>query len=655
MTRFPAGRRFATLALAWLPLACGPSEEDKGAVTEPVPALHGSFRIPTDLDGARGFLDVPFPSDIDVRPDGTRVVQTFPNPTLSTVLEDYRAELSKEPGWQTNGAMFMGFEADLDPALLPTPAQSMLADSPIQLVVVDAQSPYLGERIPLRLRVEQAETLFVPIHTLVALPVLGIPLRPATTYALVEQTSALSADGLHVAPSPQLAMLLADQAPSEPHLAHAHAAYAPLRQNIEAVGLHLADVGNATVFTTLEPLHEMAAGREVVVRNAPYATANWQKVTENSTYTQYQGTIALPIFPQGTAPWSTFDGVTGRFKLDANGDPIAQGSEEVVFALTVPRGTQPSGGWPVVVVAHGTGGSYRSFLGTGNADEAAFIARAGCAAVSISQPIHFSRNGFSEGLEEINTFNFLNPNGAKGIWRQAALESIALFYSLQTLEPPLGISGGTEPVVFNHQLHLFFGHSQGGITGSLMAGVEKDLDLAILSGAGGGFAESLLEKKEPVVIANAVRLVLSIDENEPLDEFHPVLTFMQLLGEQLEPLNAFSHTFDVGHKAPNILIFSGQTDAHTPPRTHAPLAAVAGIPPLAPLSNPSPAFTLRNLNAVPGPVTLNMAMPTDRHATAVLAQFPGNHFTVYQDPVATGLAQSFLSSFISNGQATAQR
>jgi hypothetical protein len=325
----------------------------------------------------------------------------------------------------------------------------------------------------------------------------------------------------------------------------------------------------------------------------------------------------------------------------------------VRFAMTVPKKAAPQGGWPLVLVAHGTGGDYRSFIGTGAGDESTWLAEANCIAFSISQPIHRTRAGYKEGLEELNTFNFLNPNGAKGVWRQSVLENVALLHSLQNMVPPSALTDGV-PLPLNVSHRLYFGHSQGGISGAMSVGVETDLDVGIFSGAGGGFAESLLEKTEPVVIADAVRLVLGLDASEPLDEFHPVLALVQLMAEELEPLNSMRMAYAPGRKHPHLLIFSGQTDLHTPPRTHAPLASAAGIPLLLPVLTPQPALELRGLAPVSSPVS-NNRVAEGGNATAVLAQFPGDHFAIYRDRAASSLATYFLQSYLADGVPTASR
>ena len=66
----------------------------------------------------------------------------------------------------------------------------------------------------------------------------------------------------------------------------------------------------------------------------------------------------------------------------------------------------------------------------------------------------------------------------------------------------------------------FKGHSQGGLTGPLFLAAEPEVKAAILSGAGGGLIESLLNKTEPVNIPQVVQALL----HDPADQYHPLLS-----------------------------------------------------------------------------------------------------------------------------------
>jgi hypothetical protein len=653
----PAPATYRVAAAVFLALLAGCTPE----TTHPdPPEVVSRFTVPTGPYG-RQFLDVPWPCDVDVAVDGTRNMDAFPNPSDAAMLEEYRLYVATGRGWSLNGAIFLGFGGPLDPATLPAnPSETLLSGSPVQLLDVDPASPEQGTRYPLRLRWYAQATDALPAHALVALPVLGFPLRPGTTYALVVTRPVTGARGGRVDPSPDLAALLSVGSPQDARLTRAHQAFQPLRSRAAALGITLAEVVHATVFTTVDPWPQMDAARGRVVAGAPYPVSAWTRPADHATHTGYdvyEGLVTLPQFQAGTPPFTTFDGVLGGFVSDQGGVPTVQRQEALKFALTVPRGPAPAGGWPLVVMAHGTGGDYRTGIGDRYGDEAAWLTRAGCAGVMISQPLHRTRQGYREGTEELATFNFLNPRAGTDNWRQSALESVALLHSLDSFTVPAEVSATGAPIPFKTGSKLFFGHSQGGLTGAIMAGVAEGLHLAVFSGAGGGFAESLLEKKEPNDIAALLKVVLGLPEETVLDEFHPVLSLVQLVGEGVEPLNAARRFFSHGREAaPHLLVLSGLVDQYTPPRTHGPLAAAAGIPLLAPRYQEVEALTLRGLDVVTPPVSLNVLLEGDRRSTSVLAQFPNSdHFAVYSNPSATDLVQGFVESYVTTGVATATR
>src|SRR5439155_17881960 len=61
------------------------------------------------------------------------------------------------------------------------------------------------------------------------------------------------------------------------------------------------------------------------------------------------------------------------------------------FVLTVPEGTKPAGGWPVVIGAHGMGGRNVPVYGDGDSfcmEMAEWLAREGIACLGIDAPSH---------------------------------------------------------------------------------------------------------------------------------------------------------------------------------------------------------------------------------------------------------------------------
>ncbi len=132
----------------------------------------------------------------------------------------------------------------------------------------------------------------------------------------------------------------------------------------------------------------------------------------------------------GSDPPYARDG--GAIEVDSSGDPVIQRMEALRFAVSVPRGTMPAAGWPIVLYAHGTGGDYRSFIDN---ETALVLAAQGLAVISIDQPLHGTRAPPGSATEDA-FFNYQNPIAGRDHVRQHAefLGSLATD-GIATLDP----------------------------------------------------------------------------------------------------------------------------------------------------------------------------------------------------------------------------
>jgi hypothetical protein len=177
-------------------------------------------------------------------------------------------------------------------------------------------------------------------------------------------------------------------------------------------------------------------------------------IGSSTSYDEYQGRVEIPVFQAGKKPYETAaDG--GGIEFDAMGKALAAGSEDVCFTLTVPKGSAPAGGWPLVIYGHGTGGSYRSVVENGLAEDYAKGELPGGAApmatLGYDGALHADRRGGSERSPDDLVYNFVNARGAR--------------------TPPCrrrrSVRGGAGPgrahlVPVNPAKLMVYGHSQGG-------------------------------------------------------------------------------------------------------------------------------------------------------------------------------------------------
>lgn len=385
-------------------------------------------------------------------------------------------------------------------------------------------------------------------------PLCELPLEPGHTYAVFLTTDGRAKNGTQIERAEHLQAMLSATAPSDSVLAAAHAAYAPFRDYLTGENIDPGSVLNASVITvgdTRAPMEQLAAAVEA----APVPTSQgWVKCADgvespcpdhtgdracgsgDAAYDEYHALVSLPIFQQGDAPYLASGGA-----IQTSG-PVR--NEDVCMALTVPKGaTMPSGGWPLVVFAHGTGGSFRSHVRPEVAGALAAAATPGgnvpVAVLGIDQVSHGPRrNGSTESPNNL-FFNFANPAAARGNPMQGAADQIALGRFAASLDLTAAQTGG-DAIKIDPTAIAFFGHSQGSTEGSLGVPYSHVYRAAVFSGNGAILRDALISKRKPVNIAGAIPLVLGDYDSQfqlPGGTNHPVMNLLQQFIEPADPIN----------------------------------------------------------------------------------------------------------------------
>jgi len=124
------------------------------------------------------------------------------------------------------------------------------------------------------------------------------------------------------------------------------------------------------------------------------------------------------------------------------GKPVLQRMETVRVALSVPDGAVPATGWPTVLYAHGTGGSYRSFVNDGSARR---FAAEGFAVMGTDQIMNGTRIPDGDS-PELSFYNFQNPLAGRDNSRQGRPDTFQLVRlrctaALDGLPPNPGAAG----------------------------------------------------------------------------------------------------------------------------------------------------------------------------------------------------------------------
>lgn len=566
---------------------------------------------------------IPFPSNLYQTADGRLDLRGFPRPNgqgiLGTIIDTLEAEVR---GFGTSATMFLSFDGRVDVTALPqTPAASMTPGSTLFVVDVDPEGDELGRKWPVSWRYDESATAFTLPFALRIRMVEGIALRPERLYALVVTTGAADA-------APGFVETIGDARP-EGALGAAWDVHRPLATWLSANNVSAA---TASVFRTQDPVGELFQARDFIqTLAAPELLSIESLGVQQQRFELFDGVYRAPRFQEGVIPYSNAG--EGAIRFDADGNPIIQGQEDLRFALSVPLGEMPEGGWPLVLYAHGTGGNYQSFI---RGTVASVLARNGLAVLAIDQIHHGTRdNGRCAGQTatcvQILYFNFLVPRAGRDNTRQAALDYVSLLRFAKTLDIAAGSSTEGNAARIDPERVMFMGHSQGGLNGPLLLAIEPELRGGMLSGAGSTIAISIEQKTRPVNINQLVRAALLLAPGDPLDRWHPTLSMLQTFIEASDAVNYGRFWFDEpapGHLPKSIFMTVGLLDEFTPPDAIFALAAAGRVPIIEPVAAPIEALEL--LDIQPAGLPPYRGNVAGGEASAGLAQYPDEgHFVIF--------------------------
>jgi pimeloyl-ACP methyl ester carboxylesterase len=640
--------------LTWAGPAC---EKDEGPAT-------AYFRVPRGNAEDKDFFRLPFPNDVRRTATGINLSSpNFPTPGnllgLGDVIARYATSTASQvDGFATNPVVYFRFSKAYDGATV--------SESTVLLVDIDPDSPDYGRDLTRSWGTSSGQiTSYVCENWLNVRTASGSPLRPGTTYAVVLTRGITPKGGGSFARSKDLDALLSEATPSDATLAAAHAAYAPLRAYVSADKLSADDVLNAAVFTTQEPretLSSIAAAiaaesaipkvKDVTICDAGVKSPcddGGDRVCDarNDDYVEIHGRISLPIFQRGTAPYEMQGG-------DIAGEPVR--NEDVCFGLSLPRTAAPEAGFPVVIHAHGTGGSFKSGL----RDLSAFAAEAGAAVLSLDLPQHGSRkNGSTRGSDEL-FYNFLNPDAALGNVAQGSADLLSLVAFAKGVDEPATSAFG-RALKFDAARIALFGHSQGATHAALALPYANEVTAAVLSGVGGDLSDALTTKTSPLDIAGVMPLLIADPSAAPYDKdtcktcvgsHHPVYGLLQTFFERVDPVNfgALLRRPGEGMTSKHVFMLFGIGDTYSPDPTQRAYAISASLAHVGPELS-----SIYSAGAVPAPVVTNVSFGDSAFTQGVRQYAPAanqdGHF-VYQSSAETDW-QRFLRAALT-GQGAPQ-
>lgn len=635
------------------------------------------FELP-DEGAPADFYRLPFPNDARVV-SGELDIADHPNPGVAyaggDVLDAYLSALSENfAGFSTNPTVVFRFSR--------SPAFGSLrgsGESPtVSFVNIDPDSPNYGRGVAYYWNVTTGRGLFVCHNYMTIHPSWSSPLEPATTYA-VYMTDGIRANDQSLAQQPAaLRLLLGENRPQSGRRAAAWDAWAPLRAYFDEQGIQGVNIMGATVFTTMDPDRNIPALRDAVRAEEASGFIDLTVCEEGArspcddgvertcvggdgSFVEIHGRYRAPFWQQGQRPWF-LPGSGGAVDF-TEGGPNPAGEETICFSMTVPTTPMPESGWPLVIYAHGTNGSFVSHVREGiGPDLANLTLRDGRTlnAVTISYDgiLHGPRRGdgdFADADPENLVYNFANPDAAMGNQYQAAADLFWLVHQLQSA--PVTV-GDLTVAIDTSRPFLMFGHSQGAMSASFFVGHEPAIGAAVFSGHGGGLALSLLNKRSPVDIATGVRYALGrgIPANmERVSELDPMLALLQWFIDPVDPLNhaaLYVRNPPIGSRenALHVLQTFGFGDTHSPDSTMAAVGGAMGLD----IAIPHPG-DVSGMREREYPISGNRSFNDQPITAAFVATEPDDydgHFVTFRNDALREQVYEFVGTFFLDGVPT---
>lgn len=598
----------------------------------------GGVSLRYDPTGA-GFTATPWPTDRLRDASGHIDLSSFPGADDGGIIERY-ATYGEEAldGWGRNSAIYFQITpagtALVDAASLPS-AQVSMADPKASVQLVDVSSgPRRGQRSPLVFSViDRTGDPFIAAPTLAMRPVYGFPLADATPYCAIVTRAVRGTDGKYLAPSAGFLTAL----DSEPSLA-------PLRAWLPESALDRRDLAAATCFTTQDATIDMRR-LEAFMKERPTPTPTTLEYTgKTANFHEIIGHYESPNFQSGDKPYRN-EG--GDLRYDGDGKPIVAAVENLRFRLLIPRQfSMPAAGWPVILYSHGTFGDWATCIEGAEAE----AVREGLAMICIDQPLHGDRRAdLTADVDFLDVFNFLNPRSGRMTFRQSAVDTMWLSRMIVDGRFDLAAAATTfgEAIKLDPANIVFFGHSHGGLAGTIVLAADARIKGAVLSGASGVMTETILLRKDPLDISATLALILGVEEPW-LDTFHPAMTLAQTLVDATDPINYAPYWLEpvTGGNSKHVFMTEGTMDEASPAVGADAVAAAAGIPLLNPVAQPSLAHELKGLRPVDMPVNSNLASTNGQLITGALRQFlGGDHFVALTDRSAIQIWRGFFRAF----------
>jgi|GEM_PF-2385394 len=514
--------------------------------------------------GGADYLGFPWPNDLRRNPDGTVDIEGFPgtgNPLLKSILDKGVPYMH---GFGTNSGVIFQFNGPLDADSLPSALDTLEDDAVAMLVNLDTNSPLYLQRIPLRVHFDPLTTLYQPGHLLTLLPVPGYALEPDTLYGAILFTGLLDDSSQPIQPTSLISALAQDERPA----AIGADTWTELLQQWGAVSTYVSDhtqwniaqLAGFTVYRTMDPTEYTFPVARAVAAIDDETIINSVEIVHEGLICGYynfipmQATVALPVWQQGTHPYSLGGGMVEV--NDSTGLAVQQGVESVTMSIHIGC---TGGATPKVpmIFAEGTGGTHYSagnisggMYEQDNFDHVA-LAVAPHYSGDRSAPVLSDFASFlaefgvyvdSTDLQGVTFYNLVNPAANIGNHIQSAADQLYL-RRVATLLPQILERHGpiSEPLNFDFanfsvrdDIAVLAGHSQGAGVIPMAMAMDHTFNIGFLSGAA---SHAYFQAVHRGSIRQLLPLILAGLVDNEVDYYHPLMQVLQMMHGPADSVN----------------------------------------------------------------------------------------------------------------------
>ncbi len=635
-----------------------------------------AFDLHADLTQAASYWSFPYPSDLRLDSQGGPDERGFPNTLGAATIRDLSTDASQRKGFSLTSVAYFAMSAPIAPRH-PTDVIAASVSAPLLLVDVDPASPERGKLLPLVADTPPPDR-YVPSNLLAVSPVPGFILSPGRKYAFIVQRSLGDATGAPLGVPGAFAALQSTTPPAaNPELA-AWKLYQPLWPTLKTLGLDASKISVATVFTTGDPVQQLADMTEKLRAKYSVTITGLQVRAPDGNQPancELVGTVTQPQFQQGAPLFDT----QGKFQIGADGLPAKQRDEVVPISLSIPQTTMPAAGYPLVLYIHGSGGTSTQvfdrgtitamypFPGTPHQGSAYVLAPHGFAVASSAMPVNPER---VPGASDYAYINFNNLAAFPFVFQQGTIEQRLYIDALArlTIDPSVvascpGVKLPAAATSFKLDLSRFAvqGQSMGAQYANLVSAIDPRVGAVAPSGSGGLWSYVVLTTDAISNAAGDVALLLGTTQK--LTFLHPALSLLQTAWEPADAvvfMPRLSHAPLSGHPARHVYEPVGPGDEYFATPIYDAMALAFHHKQMGDTIWPTmqPALALEGLSGVlPYPVVSDLASTGGTKYTAGVVQYApdplaNSHYIFQQLDAVKYQYGCFFESYQKTGTAT---